>query len=272
MAGIPNRKKVLVVEDAFEIRLALELSLSQEGCEVIVAVDGEDGLTKFREHTPDLVVLDLRMPGLDGSSVCKSIRQTSSVPVVVFSALDQPDEVREAIDAGATDFVLKSTGVDELLKRVNHWLDALDMRAVAKEGMTGVHTRSHSRQLDVLILDPEPAASRAIADEIEKLGHRAKVIRASARQEPVQGIDLAILDYAMPKGIGVDLVEAISDAQRNQPLGLIIASKSNPPEQRRRLKNCLLLDFIEKPWEKWELPVRLSVAIDLYCRRTRMSA
>lgn len=110
--------RILVVDDDRQLRRALQITLSARGFEVIAAGDGEEALRAERDARPDIVVLDLGLPDLDGLEVLALIRQHSSIPVIVLSArADSADKV-EALDAGADDYVTKPFGMDELLARL----------------------------------------------------------------------------------------------------------------------------------------------------------
>ena len=109
---------VLLVEDADVVRHALMLTLGARGYEITGAPDGESALDQARRSMPDVVVLDLGLPDMDGLEVLTELRAMARVPIVVLSARrDQADKVR-ALDAGADDFVTKPFGVEELLARL----------------------------------------------------------------------------------------------------------------------------------------------------------
>ncbi|HEY4066002.1 MAG TPA: response regulator [Burkholderiaceae bacterium] len=112
------RATVLVVEDEPEIRRFLRSSLGAEGYRVFEAETGERGAIDAGTHKPDLAVVDLGLPDLDGIEVIRRIRSWSSMPIVVLSARAQERSKIEALDAGADDYVTKPFGVGELLARV----------------------------------------------------------------------------------------------------------------------------------------------------------
>lgn len=116
-------KKILIVEDESDIRAALVAWLEDEEFEVAEASNGIDGLAEFERFHPDLALLDMNMPGMSGVELCRSIRQVSRIPLVMFTAVADVDEVQAAIDVGATDFVLKHSGFDELVDRISEHLD-----------------------------------------------------------------------------------------------------------------------------------------------------
>jgi two-component system, OmpR family, KDP operon response regulator KdpE len=129
--------KVLVVDDEPQLRRALQLNLRARGYEVVLAPDGESALRLAASDHPDLVVLDLGLPGLDGIDVIAGIRGWSEVPILVLSARDREGIKVSALDAGADDYVTKPFGMDELLARVR----VLERRAHASpEELPVVHT------------------------------------------------------------------------------------------------------------------------------------
>jgi two-component system KDP operon response regulator KdpE len=110
--------KVLVVDDEPQIRRVMRVILAGENYEVVEARSGEAALLRFREFLPDLVLLDLNMPGMSGLEACRIIRETSDVPIVVLTVRHEEEEKVEALDAGADDYVTKPFGKKELLARI----------------------------------------------------------------------------------------------------------------------------------------------------------
>ncbi len=111
-------ERVLVVDDDETIRRTLRINLRARGYEVEVVGSGRDALSTLEDAPPDLVILDLGLPDLDGVEVLRALRRTSRVPVVVLSARHQSDDKVEALDEGADDYVTKPFGMDELMARV----------------------------------------------------------------------------------------------------------------------------------------------------------
>jgi two-component system, OmpR family, KDP operon response regulator KdpE len=113
-----SKGRVLVVDDEQSIRRAVGRALAARGYEVQLASDGEEALTAAAAFQPDLVVLDLNLPALDGLEVCRQLRGWSPVPILVLSVReDEPDKVA-ALDLGADDYLTKPFGIDELMARV----------------------------------------------------------------------------------------------------------------------------------------------------------
>jgi DNA-binding response OmpR family regulator len=111
-------QKILVVDDAPELTLFLERVLTQEGYEVAVANDAQEGLRQAYAFRPDLVVLDVMMPGMDGWHVLSRLREISDVPVIMLTALDSPHNKVQGLDTGADDYVTKPFATKELKARV----------------------------------------------------------------------------------------------------------------------------------------------------------
>jgi two-component system KDP operon response regulator KdpE len=110
--------RVLVVDDEPQMLRALGVNLRARGYEVDLAGTGEAGLRLAAEHHPDLVVLDLGLPGMDGVDVIAGLRGWTAVPIVVLSARHEERDKVRALDAGADDYVTKPFGMDELLARM----------------------------------------------------------------------------------------------------------------------------------------------------------
>jgi two-component system response regulator MprA len=109
---------ILVVEDDPQIADLLRRGLIYEGYSVAVTADGPAGLTAARDRPPDLVLLDLMLPGMDGLTVCARLRAASSVPILILTARDAVPERVKGLDAGADDYVVKPFNFDELLARI----------------------------------------------------------------------------------------------------------------------------------------------------------
>src|SRR5258707_12235168 len=110
--------RILVVDDEIEIMRALQRSLMAHGFEVFTADSGEEALEAIAHHRPDLMLLDLGLPGISGLEVCKRVRADSNLPIIVLSVKDAERDKVEALDLGADDYVAKPFGMNEVLARV----------------------------------------------------------------------------------------------------------------------------------------------------------
>lgn len=128
-----NYKTVLIIEDDKSILNFLKLSLKTNGYKILEATNGLTGISLFLSHNPDLILLDLGLPDIDGMEVLAQIRQSSTVPVVIVSARGQEREKVSALDIGADDYITKPFGVSELLARVRVALRRQKRTAVTNE-------------------------------------------------------------------------------------------------------------------------------------------
>jgi len=110
--------KILVIDDDPQIRRVMKVILTGERYEVVEARSGEAALLKFREFLPDLVLLDLNMPGMGGLETCRSLRDASDVPIIILTVRREESEKVELLDAGADDYITKPFGKQEVLARI----------------------------------------------------------------------------------------------------------------------------------------------------------
>jgi DNA-binding response OmpR family regulator len=130
--------KILIVEDDATVRETLALNLRAEGYEVALAADGEAGLAAARSGKPDLVVLDVMLPELDGLTVCRVLRRESAVPIVLLTARGTETDKIIGLETGADDYIVKPFSLGEFLARVRAALRrGRTTAAVAKELVSG---------------------------------------------------------------------------------------------------------------------------------------
>jgi len=136
---------VLVVEDDRNIAELLQLYLEKEGYAVTVAADGGQGLTKFRAIKPDLVLLDVMMPVMDGWTVCRTIRAESKTPVIMLTAKSETDDKVQGLKTGADDYITKPFEMKEVLARIE--------AVLRRSGSVVTQTKVRRLVFDRLIID-----------------------------------------------------------------------------------------------------------------------
>ena len=109
--------KVLLIDDDAELLQLATVIFKKEGAQVITALDGMEGISKLFTHHPDLIILDVMMPGMNGFEVCERIRQVSDTPLIMLTALNHEQEMLRGLEAGADDFLSKPFNADILLAR-----------------------------------------------------------------------------------------------------------------------------------------------------------
>jgi two-component system KDP operon response regulator KdpE len=110
--------KILVIDDEPQIRRAIRVGLEKFDYKVLLATTGEEGLDLAALESPDVVILDLAMPGIDGFEVCRQLREWSQVPIIVLSVRDSEESKVRALEMGADDYVIKPFGMRELEARI----------------------------------------------------------------------------------------------------------------------------------------------------------
>lgn len=177
------RQRILIVDDDDKIISMLRRGLAFEGYEVMTASNGEQGLNKMMESDPDIVILDVMMPKVDGWEVCRRIREAgSSVPVLMLTAKDDIKDRVKGLDNGADDYLVKPFALEELLARVRALLRRkssetevesvsrqvayedlvldLDMRQVIRDGHTIELTTKEFELLHLFMLNPKRVLTR----------------------------------------------------------------------------------------------------------------
>src|SRR5260221_8174153 len=142
---MPIRKTtVLTADDDPQLLRLIARNLELEDYDVLVASDGQQALEEIEAHVPDLVLLDVMMPKMDGFTVCQHVREFSSVPIIIVTARGQDQDKVRGLDLGADDYLTKPFSVDELLARV---------RAVLRRAQFTVNEQAHGIHMTITIGD-----------------------------------------------------------------------------------------------------------------------
>lgn len=134
------KKKILIIEDTEFVKKLISDVLKEAGYEVVTASSGEEGLQKVREEKPDLVLLDVVMPGMDGFEVCRILREDESnnlMPIIMLTAQENEDHKLEGLELGADDYIIKPFNSRELVSRVRNTLKRIDRNRLANP-LTGL--------------------------------------------------------------------------------------------------------------------------------------
>lgn len=138
VATVPPNPRVLIIEDEEALRFTLAHAMKREGYTVYTSARGDDGLRLAREQKPDLILLDVMLPGLDGIQVCRSLRRDSDVPILMLTALGGEADRVAGLDTGADDYMPKPFGMRELLARVRALLRRSGPRAAGTPAGAGL--------------------------------------------------------------------------------------------------------------------------------------
>lgn len=174
-------ERILIVDDDPALRQLVANTLRQEGYQMLTAADGQEGLRQIFQGHPDLVVLDVKMPTMDGWTVCERIREVSNIPIIMLTAEGDPEEIVKGLDLGADDYLVKPFDMNVLLARVRANLRrAASEPSVAKRSV--VYSDSHlTINFDEhrVVVDGEPV--RLTPTEFNLLAH---LVEAAPRIVP----------------------------------------------------------------------------------------
>ncbi len=264
--------RVLVVDDILSNVKLLEAKLTAEYFEVVSAYNGVDALARISEHTPDIVLLDVMMPGMDGFEVCRRIKsdpKTAYIPVVMVTALDQPSDRVAGLDAGADDFLTKPVDDAALFARVRSLVrlkmmtDELHMREMTGQNMGLLDPTGTLQDANpsgrILIIEDRPESVAWFASALQSTNEIATVDTFEETLVRVRGgdFDLIVVSLGMRGFDGLRLcsqLRSIPEA-RNVPI-LVVVSEGD----RRKLTQSLEMgvnDYLTRPVDRNELVARV---------------
>ncbi len=192
-------RRILVIEDEQDIRELINYNLTREGYEVELAASGEEGLRRVRERRPDLVLLDLMLPGVDGLEVCrrlKSDRQNAPIQIMMLTAKGEDADVVAGLELGADDYVVKPFSPRVLLARV---------RAVLRRGETPEREEAEGGIIERGALRIDPARHLALVhgEPATLTALEFKILTALARRPGFVLTRYQIVDATQGEGVGV---------------------------------------------------------------------
>jgi DNA-binding response OmpR family regulator len=211
----------------------------------------------FPEFEPDLVVLDMRMPKMSGPNACAFIRQTSDVPIIMFTSTDDAQEVRNAIMKGATDFVLKTSGVTELTERIAFRLNEIGKQAAYPGSASTSPTPAAIQALTVsplttttLIIDPDETTRAAIKTVLDRLNQNC--IEAETANEAILAFqqsapDIVITEWSLPDMDAFGMLTQLKPKRGGNELIKLMMSTRLSPEAQRKASFAGITKFLQKP-------------------------
>ncbi len=250
-------ERILAVDDEQVNRDLLEAILEQEGYDVVCATDGERALAEVTATPPDLILLDLMMPGMSGLEVCHRLKEdprTAAIPIIVVTALGQVATKEAALTSGADDFVAKPVRPDDLRTRVSAMLKVRRVRAELDRTLAYLHeldAARHARRrvaLEAVVDEPRapkqilPTPKRILLVEDETLTrdfygdllgeHGFEVFAASSGSEGLAmveqyALDAVVLDIVMPGMSGLEVLERLRERDPGLPVVILTGHVSS---------------------------------------------
>jgi two-component system, cell cycle response regulator len=281
--------RVLVVDDILANVRLLEAKLTAEYFDVVTAMNGLDALEAVQRTKPDIILLDVMMPGIDGIEVCKRIKadpNTQHIPVVMVTALDQPEDRVRGLEAGADDFLTKPVNDIALFCRIKSLVrlkmltDELRIRSESGGAMDGVNALNNSPTDHggrILFVDPRQSQATRVMGYLEahhRVSHATDIATATAiAAEPGNGFELIIIGFDREQFDGLRLCSQFKtmEATRQTPILAIVE-----PDENQVLLKALDMgvnDYLLRPVDRQELMARVSTQVKRwrYTERLRQS-
>lgn len=260
--------RVLVVDDNETNRRLLEARLSAEYFEVLQAADGHECLTLARSHEPDIVLLDIMMPGIDGFETCRRLKAdpaTRHIPVVMITALDQRADRIAGLEAGADDFLTKPVDDVALFARVRSLLRLKvvmdELRLRHRERETEAEPDAPLQGGSVLVVGADEAGSHRLA---AKLGEPFIVSALADPREAArlaEGHDLLIVDVSSPSFDGLRLCARVRSDAATRQLPILAVVEADDRRTMVRALDLGVNDVIARPIDGGELAARARTQI-----------
>jgi CheY-like chemotaxis protein len=236
----------------------------------------------FPEFKPDIVILDMRMPMMSGADACAIIRQTSDVPVIMFTSLNDAREVRDAIMKGATDFVLKSTGISELTERISFHLKQrkpINYRPAGPKSATPAaapkRTPANPQEpikSTTLIIDPDEANRAVIAAILNRLDQNvievntaADAIEAYKQHKP----DIIFTSWSLPDMDAFNMLAEFKERKGSKKVFKIMMSPRLAPEAQRKAEFSGITEFLHKPLDAAKVDMLIAICVRKSIRNLR---
>jgi two-component system cell cycle response regulator len=267
--------RVLVVDDILANVRLLEAKLTAEYFEVVTAMNGLDALESVQRTRPDIILLDVMMPGMDGIEVCRRIKQDSSthhIPIIMVTALDQPEDRVRGLEAGADDFLTKPVNDVALFCRVKSLVrlkmltDELRSRCVSSEEL-GILSDERSQGLDdpadILLIDNRGHLSERIASAFDgqhrlfnSVDPQQAVFDAAEHQFELIIINMDLLDYD-----GLRLCSQLRSLERTRQIPILIIVDPDDNQRMMRALDMGVNDYLLRPIDRQELLARVNTQI-----------
>ncbi|MBI4386460.1 MAG: response regulator [Elusimicrobia bacterium] len=251
-----ERKTVLLVDDELGVRKVLERTLRQDGYEILTARDGNEAWELIKTCSPDMVLLDLMMPGMDGTELCRRVRQdpsTQHMPIIMVTAKGRIIDAVEGLDGGADDYVVKPFDPQELRLRVAGLLRRCEPEAQATPAPT-----SSAGLETVLVVDDQPSVRRVVARVLRDTRPECAVAEAADLPQAKRLLadlrpKLLITDIRLPSGSGLQLCRFIQGHPWFYKTRVLIITGYPSLQTRGNAFTQGACEFLPKPFQASEL-------------------
>ena len=271
------KKTILVVDDEKMIRNLLNINLTKEGYNVIEAVDGLEAVELATEKKPDLILLDVMIPKLDGLSVCKRIKNTMNVPILMVTAKDSEVDKILGLELGADDYVTKPFSIRELIARIKANLRKVEASVASGQITNGVQKKENIIKVGVLTLDLDrfdvmlPKIDGLTVCKRIKSQMNVPILMVTAKDEELDkiiGLELGADDYiTKPFSVRELLARVKANLRKNDIMLNMEKDKeiNNNEDKRIKRTNILKVGVLTLDLDRFEVMVNDRI-IDLTLR------
>lgn len=272
MSTASSKGHILVVDDHPDMLQLLAQIVTEEGYQARLANNGMEALWCTAHQPPDLILLDVRMPGMNGLEVARALKRhtaTASIPIIIVSAADSPEDRIAGFEAGAVDFIAKPFVDHEVLARINTHMqmslvrkDVMRQHQCVRDGddATPPIAVISDKSAEILIVEDTPESMRLLADTLLGAGFAVReapngelALWTAIRHPP----DLILLDMRMPGMNGADVCLALQHDAQTRHVPVIMMSAADDDATRNESLAAGALDFIAKPWNEDDLLARV---------------
>jgi two-component system, cell cycle response regulator len=269
--------RVLVVDDIVANVRLLEAKLSAEYFEVVTAMNGLDALESVQRSKPDIILLDVMMPGLDGIEVCKRIKadaSTQHIPVIMVTALDQPEDKIRGLEAGADDFLTKPVNDISLFCRIKSLVrlkmltDELRIRMGGTNSGTNPLTSGKlpgDQNGRILLVDAKASSVERITSSLgtnhQLTSCNDPMLALNAVREAPEPFELAIISLDEDRFDGLRLCSQLRSTENTRQMPILVIT--NPDDQLRLMKalDMGVNDYLVRPVDRQELMARVNTQV-----------
>ena len=269
--------RILVVDDILANRRLLQAKLEARYFEVILASNGPDALVAAAEHAPDVILLDVMMPGMDGYEVCRRLKanpQTAFIPVVMVTALSQQESRLQGLKAGADDFITKPFDDFGLLTRISALLRyhsvAKELRQREASGGPAVFDAdidadAMDRPSRVVVVDESVHRARRLSDYLRRAGHVTASLQDAGDETEGRGIDVLVLALDQQGFDPLRLCAQFKMGERTRAVAILLICNETNQDKALKALELGASDIIVEPVDREELLARVLTQT----RRTR---
>lgn len=275
--------KVLLIDADSNFASLLGRALVKEGHETRIVGDARYGIVRARAFEPDLVLIDTNIPGIAGTQLIQELKTFVPGRIVVCADSDNPDNVKAAIAAGASDYVLKNTSIESIISRV---CPPDESGEAAEDGSqnstsTEAHTRSlraplkeGQRPFCVIVAHTDPEKRSFITEIVERLNRAIHVIEVSSSEDAITACAenrtvMLVIDWEMPDIPTRQVMRSVRESTNGKTIALFVTYSKHAPEKQRVAMFAGALAFASEPWDDGSLEAQLKQTLDIARKRHR---